>query len=78
MLVLTRRITKENRDTEIMITTPTGDVIKVTLVQIKGHQVRLGLNAPDGYHIDRAEVYEMNKATRAQKLVNPGQCVLTL
>ena len=77
MLVLTRRITPTHRETDIFITMPNGDVVKVALVQIKGGQVRLGFNAPEGYYIDRAEVYEKNKAERAQNLVNPGQCVLT-
>lgn len=64
MLVLTRRITAQTRETDIMITCPNGDVIKVCLAQIKGKQVRIGFGTPDGYLIDRAEVYEENKAKR--------------
>jgi len=77
MLVLTRRITPTHRETDIFITMPNGDVVKVALVQIKGGQVRLGFNAPDGYFIDRAEVYEKNKAERAQKLDNTSRPMLT-
>ena len=65
MLVLTRRITRENRDVDLLITCPNGDVIKVSLVQIKGKQARIGIETPNnGYAIDRAEVYLENKAKR--------------
>lgn len=65
MLVLTRRITKENRDTDILVTCPNGDVIKISLVQISGKQVRIGVETPNNaYHIDRAEVYHENQAKR--------------
>lgn len=79
MLVLTRRITEQHRDTDILITCPSGEVIKVSLVQIKGKQIRIGVETPNNdYKIDRAEVYEANKAERARKLVNPAQRVLPL
>jgi len=65
MLVLTRRITSQTRETDIMITVPNGDVIKVALVQIKGKQIRIGFTAPEGYHIDRAEIFAENTAKRA-------------
>lgn len=81
MLVLTRRITPLHRDTDIFITAPSGDVIKVTLVQIKGKQIRLGFSAPDGYEVDRAEVYHENKLKREeaqlQLLDNSGNAVIT-
>lgn len=65
MLVLTRRITKEHRDTDILVTCPNGDVIKISLVQIKGKQIRIGIETPNNaYVIDRAEVYLENKAQR--------------
>jgi sRNA-binding carbon storage regulator CsrA len=64
MLVLTRRMTAEIKETDIMITCPNGDVIKVCLKQIRGKQVRLGFVATLGYHIDREEVYQENQAKR--------------
>lgn len=67
MLVLTRRFNSPNSlkdETDVMITTPTGDVITVSLKQIKGKQVRIGFEAPMGYHIDREEVYRENQAKR--------------
>lgn len=70
MLVLTRKINTNTRETVIYVTTPTGDVVKVELIQIRGKQVRIGFDAPDGYEIDRAEVYEANKALRAARKSN--------
>lgn len=65
MLVLTRRFSQHVKETDIMITTPTGDVITVSLRQIKGKQVRIGLDLPLTYVVDRAENYEEAKAQRA-------------
>lgn len=48
MLVLSR---KKNQG--IMI----GDEIEITLLEIKGDQVRIGINAPDNVTILRKEVY---------------------
>lgn len=64
MLVLTRRINQRVKETDILITCPSGAVIKVSLKQIKGKQVRIGFVAPTGYHIDREEVYAENQAKR--------------
>ena len=49
MLVLSR-----HRDESIMI----GDDIVVTIVDIRGDKVRLGLNAPQDIPVHRQEVYE--------------------
>lgn len=49
MLVLSR-----HRDDSIMI----GDNIVVTVVDIRGDKVRLGIEAPNDVPIHRAEVYE--------------------
>lgn len=49
MLVLSRQ-----RDEYIMI----GDRIKITIVDIRGDKVRLGIEAPPDVAIHRAEVYE--------------------
>lgn len=49
MLVLSR-----HRDESIMI----GDNIVVTIVDIRGDKVRLGINAPQEVPVHRQEVYE--------------------
>ena len=49
MLVLSR-----HRDESIMI----GDEIVVTIVDIRGDKVRLGINAPSSIPVHRQEVYE--------------------
>ena len=49
MLVLSRQ-----RDETIMI----GDDIEITVVDIRGGKVRLGINAPPHVPVHRKEVYE--------------------
>ena len=49
MLVLSR-----HRDESIMI----GDNIVITIVDIRGDKVRLGINAPTEIPVHRQEVYE--------------------
>ena len=49
MLVLSRQ-----RDETIVI----GDNIEVTIVDIRGDKVRLGINAPKNITVHRKEVYE--------------------
>lgn len=49
MLVLSRQ-----RDESIMI----GDNIVITIVDIRGDKVRLGINAPSEVPVHRQEVYE--------------------
>ncbi|MFH0911608.1 MAG: carbon storage regulator CsrA [Planctomycetota bacterium] len=49
MLVLSRR-----KDETIMI----GDDVEITIVDIKGDTVRLGINAPRVIPVHRKEVYE--------------------
>ena len=53
MLVLSRQ-----RDESIMI----GDNIVVTIVDIRGDKVRLGINAPTEIPVHRQEVYEAGDA----------------
>lgn len=49
MLVLSR-----SRDQSIMV----GDEIEVTVVDIRGEKVRLGINAPKQVKVHRREVYD--------------------
>ena len=64
MLVLSRQ-----RDASIMI----GDNIVVTIVDIRGDKVRLGINAPTEIPVHRQEVYEaiQRENLRASRL-EPG------
>ena len=49
MLVLSRQ-----RDQSIMI----GDDIKITIVDVRGDKVRIGIEAPKNVSVHRKEVYE--------------------
>ena len=53
MLILTRRM-----DETLMI----GDEVTVTVLGVKGNQVRIGINAPKEVGIHREEIYERIKA----------------
>lgn len=55
MLILTR-----NRNQRVMI----GDDIVVTVVDVKGGQVRVGIQAPKEMEVDREEVYLRKQAER--------------
>jgi carbon storage regulator len=61
MLVLSRQ-----RDETIMI----GDDIEITVVDIRGEKVRLGINAPPHVPVHRKEVYEAIK--REKQAQGPG------
>ena len=63
MLVLSRQ-----RDQTIMI----GDDIEITVVDIRGDKVRLGINAPVEVPVHRKEVYEaIKRENRAAANVKP-------
>jgi carbon storage regulator len=49
MLILTRRVGET-----LMI----GDEVSVTVLGVKGNQVRLGINAPKDVAVHREEIYE--------------------
>jgi len=63
MLVLSRQ-----RDETIMI----GDDVEVTVVDIRGDKVRLGITAPREVSVHRKEVYEaIKRENRAAAQVKP-------
>ncbi|HBR28766.1 MAG TPA: carbon storage regulator [Firmicutes bacterium] len=62
MLVLTRKVNES-----III----GDDVKITVVEVKGEQVKLGISAPKRISVHREEVYlEIQKENR--KAVEAG------
>jgi len=58
MLILTRRMGET-----VMI----GNEITVTVIGIKGNQVRLGIAAPKDVAVHREEIYDRVKAEQAQQ-----------
>lgn len=62
MLILTRRVGET-----LMI----GDEVTVTVLGVKGNQVRLGVNAPRTVAVHREEIYERIK--REQEGGEPGE-----
>ena len=64
MLVLSRQ-----RDESIII----GDNIVVTIVDIRGDKVRLGINAPTEIPVHRQEIYEaIQRENRKASQLQPG------
>ena len=53
MLILTRRPGET-----LIIELPTGERIEVTVLEVKGNQVRIGTDAPDDISILREELLE--------------------
>jgi carbon storage regulator len=70
MLILTRRVGET-----LMI----GDEVTVTVLGVKGNQVRIGVNAPKDIAVHREEIYERIKreqddsAHHASSQPEPGQ-----
>jgi carbon storage regulator len=58
MLILTRRVGES-----VMV----GTEVTVTVLGVKGNQVRLGVNAPKEVAIHREEIYERVKDEKAQQ-----------
>jgi cytosine deaminase len=64
MLVLARQ-----REESIMI----GDEVEVTIVDIRGDKVRLGINAPRSVSVHRKEIYDqIKRENRAAAQLQPG------
>jgi len=59
MLILTRRVGET-----VMI----GNEVTVTVLAIKGNQVRLGIGAPKDVAVHREEIYDKVQAEKAQQV----------
>lgn len=59
MLILTRRVGES-----LMI----GDEVTVTVLGVKGNQVRIGVNAPKDVAVHREEIYERIQAEKSGDL----------
>ena len=63
MLILTRRVGET-----VMI----GDEVTVTVLRVKGNQVRLGVNAPKSVSVQREEIFHRIKREGAERGDRPA------
>ena len=58
MLILTRRVGE---------TLKIGDEVEVTILSVKGNQIRIGVNAPREVEVHRLEIWEKIQAEKKPK-----------
>ena len=63
MLILTRRVGE---------TVMVGDEVTVTVLGVKGNQVRVGINAPKSVAVHREEIYERIKREQQDQSTESG------
>ena len=56
MLILTRRVGE---------TLKVGDEVSVTILGVRGSQIRIGITAPKGINVCREEIYQKDSASTA-------------
>ena len=65
MLILTRRVGE---------TLMVGDDITVTILEAKGNQIRIGVNAPKDIAVHREEIYQRIQQDQEKDLPEPSNC----
>ena len=69
MLILTRRVGE---------TLMVGDEVTVTVLGVKGNQVRIGVKAPKHVSVHREEIYERIRAEQQSEPDGPAQATAAL
>ena len=57
------RVLSRQKDESIMI----GDDVEITIVDVRGDKVRLGINAPKNISVHRKEIYEAIQEEKKEK-----------